>query len=135
MTKKDAEIVVGKMAQYENFFVGLMVSEELGLQVPESDDLELFTDALVMFVSFCLFGAIPIAFYLFGFMNVLSDHDLFILSTSLSLVLLSGLGMVKSTFSSASIYYSAFEALSMGIIAASIAYVTGDLLASIVNQT
>lgn len=135
MVKKDAELVVGKMAQYENFFVGLMVSEELGLQIPENDDLELFTDALVMFVSFCLFGALPIIFYLFGFMQMLSDHDLYILSSSLSLLIISGLGMVKSTFSSASVYYSGFEALSMGIIAASISYVTGALLANLINQT
>lgn len=135
MVKKDAELVVGKMAQYENFFVGLMVSEELGLQIPENDDLELFTDALVMFVSFCLFGALPIIFYLFGFMQMLFDHDLYILSSSLSLLIISGLGMVKSTFSSASVYYSGFEALSMGIIAASISYVTGALLANLINQT
>ena len=135
MTRKDAELVVTKMAQYENFFVGLMVSEELGLQIPEGDDAELLSDAFVMFLSFCLCGALPIIFYVLGYLEVFSEHDLFILSSSFSLFVLLILGMVKSTFSSASVFYSAFEALSMGIIAASISYVAGAILTDLFNQT
>lgn len=33
MNRLDAELVVKKMAQYEGFFINLMITEELGLQV------------------------------------------------------------------------------------------------------
>ncbi|CAE7649898.1 VIT2, partial [Symbiodinium microadriaticum] len=38
MGAADAELVVKKMAEYEEFFVNLMVTEELGLQVPDEDE-------------------------------------------------------------------------------------------------
>lgn len=33
MSRQDAEDVIGKMAKYDEFFVNLMMNEELGLQV------------------------------------------------------------------------------------------------------
>lgn len=33
MSRQDAEDVIGKMAKYDDFFVNLMMNEELGLQV------------------------------------------------------------------------------------------------------
>jgi VIT1/CCC1 family predicted Fe2+/Mn2+ transporter len=129
MARKDAEMVVCKMAQYENFFVGLMVAEELGLQLPEENDAELMTDAFVMFLSFFLFGVIPVVFYFLSNALILSEDDLFVLSSLISLIVLTILGMVKSTFSSSSVVYSGCEALLLGITASSVAFVAGNLLA------
>lgn len=33
MSRQDAEDVIGKMAKYDDFFINLMMNEELGLQV------------------------------------------------------------------------------------------------------
>ena len=131
MARKDAELVVTKMAQYENFFVGLMVSEELGLQVPEGEDSELLADAFVMFFSFALFGAIPVSFYALGPLDLLSDSNLFLVSSTISIIILVGLGMIKSTFSSSSIFYSALEALAMGLLALFLSYISATVLADL----
>ena len=67
MGRKDAELVLSKMAKYENFFVRLMMSEQLGSQLTEVDDTAvLIKDALVMFLSFATFGSIPVFFYFLG---------------------------------------------------------------------
>jgi VIT1/CCC1 family predicted Fe2+/Mn2+ transporter len=133
MARKDAELVVSKMAQYENFFVGLMVAEELGLQIPEGEDSELITDAFIMFFSFGVFGSIPLLLHLLGNYNSFADSDLFMISAVVSLFLLSSLGMVKSTFSNASLLYSAFEALALGVICIALAYITGALLLDLIE--
>jgi hypothetical protein len=41
MSKADATLVASKMAQYDSLFVSLMVSEELGLQLPDDNDAAL----------------------------------------------------------------------------------------------
>ncbi len=98
MDRTDADLVIRKMAQYETFFINLMISEELGLHPPEENDSILILDAFIMFISFSGFGSIPILAYLLGPLNNFSDHYLYIISciiTGLSLFLL---GCVKSTF-------------------------------------
>lgn len=39
MSRQDAEDVIGKMAKYDDFFVNLMMNEELGLQVCAEHDV------------------------------------------------------------------------------------------------
>lgn len=128
MARRDAEIVVAKMAQYEHFFVGLMVSEELGLQLPEDDDAMLILDAFVMFVSFAFFGSIPVLLYALGPLNAISDQNLFIVSDSLSLFVLLVLGIVKSTFSASNWLFSAMETLFVGAACSAISYFVGSCL-------
>lgn len=125
MGRRDAEQVVSKMAQYENFFVSLMVAEELGLQVTDDDDTVLLTDAFVMFASFACIGSIPISLYCLGPIGIMQEHDLFILTASLSLITLCLLGVIKSTFCMASPWYSAFEALVHGLVCAGFSYAVG----------
>eukprot|EP00511_Aplanochytrium_stocchinoi_P005667 CAMPEP_0204830236 /NCGR_PEP_ID=MMETSP1346-20131115/8415_1 /ASSEMBLY_ACC=CAM_ASM_000771 /TAXON_ID=215587 /ORGANISM="Aplanochytrium stocchinoi, Strain GSBS06" /LENGTH=192 /DNA_ID=CAMNT_0051960395 /DNA_START=41 /DNA_END=616 /DNA_ORIENTATION=- len=38
MTREDAELCIGLMSQHRDFFVDVMMLEELGLQVPSEDD-------------------------------------------------------------------------------------------------
>lgn len=67
MGRKDAELVLTKMAKYESFFVRMMMSEQLGSQLTDVDDTPLLVkDAMVMFVSFASFGVIPFIFYFLG---------------------------------------------------------------------
>lgn len=63
MSRTDSELVVNKMAQYDGFFVNMMVTEELGLQPPEDNDYALFADACVMFLSYAAFGCVPLMIY------------------------------------------------------------------------
>ena len=49
------------MAKYKDFFVDLMMTEELSLPVPgDSDNLESLKDGCTMFVAFAAFGMLPI---------------------------------------------------------------------------
>lgn len=125
MERKDAELVVGKMAQYESFFVGLMVAEELGLQLPDDDDAMLLTDALIMCLSFGLFGCIPLGIFCMGPWNITSQENLYVIAVSVSLVLLCVLAAIKSSFSSATIMHSAVEAVSLGAVCCGLAYAIG----------
>ena len=135
MQRKDAEIVVNKMAQYENFFVGLMVSEELGLQIPEDDnDSALLTDAFIMFFSYACFGFLPLLAYLAVGVEVLDGDQVFYVATSIALGLLVILGMIKSSFCSSFWLYSAFETLFLGIVSGCAAYFVGAAAVRVVNQ-
>lgn len=40
MERKDAELVIKTMAKYKDFFVDVMMAEELQLQVPEDDHVQ-----------------------------------------------------------------------------------------------
>lgn len=125
MARRDAEMVVGKMAQYESFFVGLMVSEDLGMQLSEENDASFLTDALLMFLSYVCFGAIPILLFCLGSVGFTSSRELFLVSAGSSLLVLCLLGVVKSTFSASSWVSSALEALLVGLLCSTVSYVLG----------
>ena len=61
MSREDATVVVTRMAKYKQFFLNIMMTEELCLPVPEPDDnINSLKDGLVMFASFAFFGMLPI---------------------------------------------------------------------------
>eukprot|EP01038_Epipyxis_sp_PR26KG_P007404 gene7404-10093_t len=135
MSHVDAELVVNRMAQYESFFVTLMVSEELGLQLPDDDDAMLLTDAFIMFLSFALCGAIPLFFFTMGPLELMNDNQLYTIASLSSIIILFVLGVVKSTYSSANWLYSGLESMILGIICCTVSYFLGatvmDLIAFI----
>lgn len=133
MERKDAESVVSKMAQYESFFVSLMVSEELGLQLPDDDDALLITDAFVMCMSYGVCGCIPFGVYaIAGYLMPSNDYQLYVIAVSLSLAVLCLLAIVKSSFSSATAMHSAIEAVSVGAVCSALAYAVGAGLREVV---
>ena len=133
MGKSDAELVVGKMAQYENFFVNLMVSEELGLQLPEDDDASLLTDAFMMVLSFAIIGILPILLYLAGyFITNINERLLYVIALGITGIMLFTLGAMKSCFSSVFWVYTGFEALLVGMSCAGVSYVIGSYMRSVI---
>eukprot|EP01031_Cornospumella_fuschlensis_P029267 gene29267-35334_t len=134
MERKDAESVVAKMAQYESFFVSLMVSEELGLQLPDDDDALLITDAFVMCISYGICGCIPLMVYgIAGYFVHESDYQLYIIAVCVSLCALCVLAIVKSSFSSATAMHSAIEAICAGSVCSALAYAVGAGLREVVT--
>lgn len=81
MSQQDAETVIRTMAKYKDFFVDVMMTQELELQVPADDHIaESMREGLVMFCSFAFFGAMPLLGYvifpsIFPHMN---EHELFL---------------------------------------------------------
>jgi len=127
MASADAEVVVEKMSAYENFFVSLMVAEELGLQLPEDNDAVLITDAFVMFISYAGFAAIPLFIYMLAPVILFTDQTLFTVAIVLALVVLFVLGSAKSYFSGGSVswIYSGFEAIAVGVTTSAVSYFVG----------
>lgn len=97
MSQPDAQLVVKKMAEYEDFFVDLVVSQQLG-QIGDDSELGLIQDGFVMFLSFALFGILPLIPFCLGPFHFFSDEILSIISFISTLLLLFFLGCIKSTF-------------------------------------
>jgi vacuolar iron transporter family protein len=98
MSHPDAEVVVKKMAEYEDFFVDLIVSQELGQLTEDDSELSLIQDGFVMFLAFAAFGLLPLLPYALGPYDLLPQNDLEMISIGSTLILLFLLGCGKSTF-------------------------------------
>mmetsp|Transcript_24769 Transcript_24769/g.41895 ORF Transcript_24769/g.41895 Transcript_24769/m.41895 type:complete len:292 (+) Transcript_24769:47-922(+) len=126
MGLSDSEIVVKKMAEYEDFFIDLMVTEELGLTLPDEDEASLLKDAFAMFVSFLLFGTFPLVPFFLGPFDIVSLDHLIIAAFLCTAISLFCLGAFKSTFSSSTHWLSSgLESLCLGSVCAAIAYTIG----------
>lgn len=125
MSRRDAEAIVTKMSQYENFFVGLMVAEDLGLQLSDDNDATFITDAFVMFVSYGCFASIPILIICFGSMGIEDIHILYLLAAGVSLSIMLTLGIVKSYISSSNWISSGVESLLLGALSSGLSYFLG----------
>mmetsp|Transcript_8811 Transcript_8811/g.8882 ORF Transcript_8811/g.8882 Transcript_8811/m.8882 type:complete len:283 (-) Transcript_8811:412-1260(-) len=128
MSRPDAELVVRKISEYDNFFVNMMITEELGLQIPDEDDAALLKDSIVMFLSFTIFGCLPFMIYFTGPWQLVEPTMMFIVSITMAAVILFLLGVAKSSFSSVFWFYGGIESLIMGVIHTGTAYGFGSLL-------
>ena len=128
----DAEIIINKMAKHENFFISLMVTEGLGLQLPEDDDSSLILEAFVMFCSFLVFGCVPLAVIYMGH-GQMSGENLCMAAGTCIGTLLFLLGAAKGSFSSASWLFCAVESLLFGLSCAVISYTVGSSIASYIH--
>ena len=61
MSREDAQVVIQRMAKYKDFFVDLMMTEELALPVPsETGTEDALKDGVAMFLAFAAFGMLPL---------------------------------------------------------------------------
>ena len=72
MTEEDAVSVIDVMAKYKNFFLDVMMVEELGLMPPDEDDKP-WKNGVVTFVAFVFFGFIPLLSYVMANATGASD--------------------------------------------------------------
>jgi DNA damage-binding protein 1 len=101
MSPPDAESVITTMAKYQDFFVDMMMTEELGLQVPDDDHVqESFREGVVMFCSFATFGAFPLLGYVIipSLFPDLPVETLFLSACIITGIVLFLMGCVKSLF-------------------------------------
>eukprot|EP00611_Tribonema_gayanum_P010642 TRINITY_DN206_c8_g1_i1.p1 TRINITY_DN206_c8_g1~~TRINITY_DN206_c8_g1_i1.p1 ORF type:complete len:281 (-),score=66.11 TRINITY_DN206_c8_g1_i1:247-1089(-) len=129
MSQEDASDVVNKMAKYDDFFVNLMMSEELQLQVPESQD-ETIKEGFIMFLSFATFGALPLLGYtIFPMLDPdISNAILFKVACAVTGVSLFLMGAIKSKFATRSWYASGVEMVCLGGVCAAVAFEIGNLV-------
>ena len=131
MSRHDATIVVEKMATYPDFFVDVMMAEELQLQLPSPDHRwESFKEGCIMFVSFATFGLLPILGYILIplFVPSIPASSLFSCACVVTGISLFVLGSVKSIFSNGNWFLSGAETLLLGGACATIAFWVGLLV-------
>ncbi|RLN58357.1 hypothetical protein BBJ29_004527 [Phytophthora kernoviae] len=95
----DALLVVHTLAKYKEAFIDIMMIEELNLMPVDDDDSPL-TGGIITFVSFMLFGVIPLLSYLFNLIpgvNMSPETTLYV-SCFLTVITLFLLGAVKGNF-------------------------------------
>lgn len=101
MSREDATKVIETMAKYKEFFVDVMMTEELALQVPEKDHkLAAAREGVVMFCSFATFGSLPLVGYVVipSLFPSLGEEVLFTAACVVTGLVLFGMGCVKSMF-------------------------------------
>jgi len=123
MSKQDAVTAIGLMAKYEEFFINVMMAEELGLMVPDEDDNPWF-GGLITCCSFIFFGLWPLLGYLVVPTDAGQDVQ-FIVAIVFTILMLFVLGAIKSKFSVRVWYWSGLETVGMGTIAAGSAFFIG----------
>jgi vacuolar iron transporter family protein len=127
LNNQDATTVITTLAKYPKVFVENMMVDELGL-MPITDDFdpwECHRKGAITFLSFMVFGAIPLATYLLLYETV-GDYR-FLVACSATLITLFGLGMFKSKFTNQNRYLSGAYMMLNGSLAAGAAYGIGYL--------
>ena len=129
LEQADAELIVNTMAKYKDFFVDVMVKDELGMDPLEEDgSMDHWISGAWCFTSFMIFGSVPLLGYV-AFMPATDDKDvLFLISCCLTACALFGLGAAKSKFTVKPWWWSGSEILVMGAFTASAAYLIGWLV-------
>ncbi|OUS47573.1 Ccc1 family, partial [Ostreococcus tauri] len=122
MTEEDATSVINTLAKYKNFFLDLMMVEELGLMPPDETDSPA-KNGLVTFCAFGLFGFIPLIPYVFGrAIGGASANAMFGSACALTAFTMAALGAAKAKFTNQQVGMSALYMLINGSLAALSAY-------------
>jgi DNA damage-binding protein 1 len=131
MTREDAALIVQTMAKYKDFFVDIMMTHELELQVPDEHHVaESFREGVVMFFSFASFGAMPLLGYVIipSAFPHLGEEVLFLSACVVTGVTLFMMGCVKSFFSTQHWVQAGMETFLLGGACATVAYTIGQFM-------
>jgi len=125
MTKKDAETIVSLISKNKSTWVDIMMVEELGIIESTESPLK---NAVVTFISFAVFGLIPILAYVLAYPIAFFRENTFAVACALTLLTLFTLGAVKVKVTGKNFFKSGLETVSVGGFAAFAAYLVGHLL-------
>ncbi|KAL3817228.1 hypothetical protein ACHAXA_009515 [Cyclostephanos tholiformis] len=138
MSREDATTVIETMAKYTEFFVDVMMSEELSLRVPEKDHkIESMKEGVVMFLSFATFGSLPILGYVLipALYPSLGEHVLFVAACVVTGMVLFSLGCLKSMFSASNWLVCGLETLLLGGVCATVAFTVGQFVDGLIADS
>jgi VIT1/CCC1 family predicted Fe2+/Mn2+ transporter len=125
----DARSIVYTLAKYKEAFIDIMMVEELNLMPVDDDDSPL-TGGVITFVSFMIFGVVPLLSYLINLIPGLRmSHDTALyLSCALTVITMFILGAVKGNFVGQRWWISGASMAINGSVAAYFGWVIGYLL-------
>ena len=116
--------VVRKITENEDRWVDIMMKHELEMLEEKKTS---FAIGLNTFISFCVFGIIPLLAYIVDYGNTI-DSNLFGISASMTALAFIIIGWSKSYVTHTGKFRGVFETLALGAAAAFLAYAAGDLL-------
>ena len=125
-TKKDSDALLPLLSKNKEFWLDIMIREELGICPPEKGGQSV-RSAAATFFAFVLAGIIPLMPYILAIYD-----DVFgvaVISTALTLFII---GTLRSLFTDQPWYIAGAEMFSVGGIAAVIAYGVGFFVSTIV---
>ncbi len=120
-TDEQAQTLTEIYSQNPTYWVEFMMNYELEMPNPEGTNP--MVNGMITFVSFCLFGAVPLLPYLFK----TEIYDTFYLSCIATLIALGVLGYLRSRVTGRSMIKSILETVLIGSVAAFVAYFVGTL--------
>mmetsp|Transcript_40216 Transcript_40216/g.107784 ORF Transcript_40216/g.107784 Transcript_40216/m.107784 type:complete len:143 (+) Transcript_40216:118-546(+) len=114
------------MAKYEEVFVDQMMVSELDMMPPDDDD-SAASKGVVTFISFMVFGSVPLlAFFIKEKMGL--DGSPLMSSTVASGCTMFSLGMIKGNLTSQNMMYAGFVMALQGLFASYVAFLIGYVL-------
>jgi len=127
MSRSSAEKLVALMSKNKNVLNRTVMSEELDIMSRKESPLK---NAIVTFLSFIIFGFLPLAAYIAeSFVDLPGEN--FATAGILTLIALFTLGSIKGEISGKHWFKSAIETVVIGGLAAFAAYLVGYLLSGI----
>lgn len=105
-------------------WVDVMMKEELLMSEEHKSPIAMGT---ATFISFLIFGFVPLAIYVVDYVTPL-DTNLFLISSILTAITFCIIGSLKALVNQTRMFKSVFETLFLGAAAASLAYFVGDFL-------
>jgi len=125
-TQKDSETLLPLLSKNKEFWLDIMTREELGIG-PLKKDGQSTRAATATFFAFVFAGSIPLLPYI-----IAVQRDVFGVAIISTAVTLFGVGALRSLFTDQPWYSAGMEMLSVGGVAAVIAYGVGFLLSTLV---
>lgn len=127
---EDAEKIVNIITtndKYKNFFIKSMVNMELGLELPEDNYKTVIKkEALITFVSFIIFGFIPLLTYLITYWADYGNYnDIFIIDCFVTLLTIMSLGYFQAVITKQPKLIGCLSLTVNGIISTAIAFILG----------
>jgi vacuolar iron transporter family protein len=126
--KQDAEKITNVFSKHEKAWVDVMMVEELGIVASEASPLK---NAFVTFISFAIFGIIPVLSYVLAKLFGVFQSATFAVACVLTGITLFTLGAIKVKVTGKNWAHSGFEVLIIGGITAAAAYLVGYLLSGL----
>ena len=125
---EDANKIVDTISKYPSAWVDIMMVEELSIVSEEESPLK---NSAVTFISFSIFGFIPLAAYVVSRFVPVFGENTFMVASFLTGVTLFILGSLKYRFTLRNPFVSGLEMLIVGGLASGAAYLIGILLSGL----
>ncbi|MFT4736120.1 MAG: VIT1/CCC1 family predicted Fe2+/Mn2+ transporter [Cyclobacteriaceae bacterium] len=123
------EDIVTKITEDEDLWVDTMMKEELEMVKETKSPFQMGT---ATFISFIIFGMIPLSVYVIDFFLQL-ESSLFMYSAILTSIGFIIIGFLKSKFNETSIFRSIGETLLLGGAAATLSYYVGGIIEQLIK--